>query len=429
MNIEAKINDSLPTKVATRSADEPTSPTVSRSNHDEGKLMKAVEWQGKKTVAVHERPVPVVTDPNDVILRVTSSCICGSDLHLYVGAMPGMAKGDVLGHEFMGVVEDVGPGVKDIKKGDRVVSSFDIGCGACHYCKKELYTSCETTNPTGGGQEKLWGHHSGGFHGYSHLTGGWEGGQAEYARVPFADLNCLKVPANLTDEQVVLLSDILPTAWHACELAYVGKGDVVAVWGAGPVGILAAQCSMARGAAQVIMIDDHDYRLEFAKAKVPGVQTINFATQKDVKQALHDIVPTGPDVGLECVGFHYAKSLTHKIEMALQIETDPADMLNEMIESVAKGGRLGVVGAYAGYTNHFNIGAFMEKGLSMRAGQTPVQHYWHKLLDMVKNGQLNPSVVITHELPLDKAADGYKMFNDKQDNCIKVVLKPQVKAS
>ncbi|KAK9817038.1 hypothetical protein WJX72_008732 [[Myrmecia] bisecta] len=397
-------------------------PSVVHQETD-GTTHHATEWHGTKDIRINpNRPKPAVTDPQDVILKVTTTNICGSDLHLYLGYMPGMKSGDVLGHEFMGIVEEVGPDVKSVKKGDRVVACFDIGCGHCFYCNRELFSCCDRSNPSLG-QEFLYGHRTAGLHGFGHLTGGWDGGQAEYARVPFADTNTIKVPQHLDDDQVVFLSDILCTAWHANELGGVGKDDVVAIWGAGPVGILAAHCAQVRGAKRVILIDNQAYRLKHAQAKLPGLEIINFA-EKDTLKALNELVPNGPDVGIEAVGFHYTKTMSSKVQMAVGLATDPSDMLNEIITAVRKGGRIGVVGVYAGKCNGFNIGAFMEKGMSMAAGQTPCQKYWHKLLEMIEAGKLDPTIVITHRLPLDKVAEGYKIFNEKTDGCIKVVLKP-----
>lgn len=391
--------------------------------HDDSRKMLGAEWHGKKNIQVHERSVPMITDPQDAILKVTATAICGSDLHMYVGSMPTMSKGDLLGHEFMGIIEDVGPEVKNFKKGDRVVACFDLGCGQCMFCSKNLHSSCTATNASQKQEFMYGGDHTAGIHGYSQMTGGYEGGQADYARVVFADTNLLHIPKEGPDEKYLLLSDVLSTAWHSTELAGVGDGDVVAIWGAGPVGQLAAQCAFARGAKRVIIIDREQYRLDAAKEVAPGVETINFMERKTLEQ-LREMVPDGPDCGIEAVGFHYAHSLLHKIEMALMLETDPSEMLNEIIYGVRKGGRIGVVGVYAGYCNHFNIGAFMEKGMHMAAGQTPCQAYWHKLLDMIQDGKLKPAAVISHILPLKEAAKGYQIFNDKVDNCTKVVLKP-----
>lgn len=389
---------------------------------DSAHPMHALTWHGKKDVRVEQVPKPMITDPQDVILRVTSACICGSDLHLYVGAMPGMKKGDILGHEFMGIVEEVGPEVRAIKKGDRVVACFDIGCGLCKPCQRKDFSCCDTTNPSKE-QEKLYGARTGGYYGYSHLTGGWEGGQADYVRVPFADINLMKLPSDLPDERVILLSDVLPTAWWANECAEVKQGDTVAVWGAGPVGILAAHCAFVRGASKVMLIDDVEYRLDHAKFKMPHLITINFAKEK-VKDELEKVVPGGPDCCIEAVGFHYVHSIVHKLETNLMLETDPSEIVNELIYCCRKAGRIALIGVYAGYANHFNLGALMEKALTIRGGQTPVQRFWPDLLAKVRSGELDPTMVLTHRLPLDKAPHGYKVFNDKEDGCIKVVLKP-----
>lgn len=398
--------------------------TVNAKKLENAPPMKGVAWMGKHHVSLVERQRPTITDPEDVVLRVTSTCICGSDLHLYEGYMVGMQKGDLLGHEFMGVVEEVGPQVKDINKGDRVVVSFDIGCGKCSYCHGTMFSSCNTTNPSAD-QEAMYGHRSGGFFGYSHMTGGYEGGQADYVRVPFANTNTLKVPGNMPDEKVVLLSDILPTAWHANEMGEVSEGKNVAIWGAGPVGMLAAHCAFHRGAARVVLIDKVPFRLEHAQKVIKGVEVIDYS-KENVEKVLKAKFPEfeGPDVCIEAVGFHYAKTLLHTVEQKVGLETDPSDIVNELLRCCRKGGCVSIVGVYAGYANHFNIGGFMEKALTMRGGQTPVQRYWHTLLDKITSGALDPTIVITHQLPLEQAAHAYKIFNNKEDNCIKVVLKP-----
>lgn len=393
------------------------------SKKDASRPMRAVEFHGKMDMKVKTRPRPMLTDPTDVILRVTTSCICGSDLHMYMGTIPGMKSGDVVGHEFMGVVEAVGPEVKDIKEGDRVVSAFDIACGQCSACQRKDFSGCDSTNPSME-QELMYKDRTAGMFGYSHITGGWEGGQAEYVRIPFADLNCLKVPEDMDDEHAILLSDILPTAWHANELGRVGKGDNVAIWGSGPVGILAAQCAFVRGAARVVIIDEVQSRLDFATKKVKGIETINFKEKKTVDE-LRKLFPHGPDVGIDAVGVHYVANLLHKLEVMVGLETDSTEVLNEIIYAVRKAGRIGIVGAYAGFANHFNLGAFMEKGMSMAAGQTPVQRYWPTLLPLVQSGELDPTTVITQILGLGDAPEAYKRFNAKEEGWVKVLLKPE----
>jgi threonine dehydrogenase-like Zn-dependent dehydrogenase len=396
-----------------------------------GEPMTAVTWSGSRDIRVVEVDRPALAHPEDVILRVTSSAICGSDLHLYTGNFPkgSMTKGDILGHEFMGKVHEVGDDVKNLAQGDRVVCCFDISCGRCDACRHELYTLCDKSNDSTA-QERLYRDKSGGYFGYSHLTGGWAGGQADYVRVPFAEQNLLKVPSEHErhgDLDVILLSDVLCTAWHACEMGNVSKGDTVAIWGAGPVGILTAQCAQHRGAKKVLLIDQEKYRLDFAERRLDprSLVTLNGRQHQHdggVAKAVRGVLPHGPDVCIEAVGFHYASTLLHKAEMSLGLETDPADVMNEIFTTVRKGGRVSVVGVYLGYVNHFNFGCFMEKGLTMKAGQTPVQRYWKDLLKKIENKDLEPRVVITHELPLEDAARAYQIFNDKQEGCVKVVL-------
>jgi threonine dehydrogenase-like Zn-dependent dehydrogenase len=393
--------------------------------------MKSLQWHGTKDIRlVEDTKVPMITDDKDVIIKVTNTAICGSDLHLYLGFMPGMLKGDLMGHEFMGIIEDVGPAVKSVQRGDRVVAAFDIACGHCFFCSKAQYSGCDSTNASKE-QELLYGQHTCGIFGYSHLTGGYEGGQAEYVRVPFADVGCIKVPDDVPDEKALLLSDILPTAWHATELGKVEAGNNVAIWGAGPVGCLAAHCAFSRGAARVVLIDCEEYRLKFAKEKIPQVETINFKKKKTV-DVLHEMFTVsgsyiGPDVAIEAVGFHYTKSSwIDFFEQKLGLETDPAYIINEMITCVRKGGRMSIVGVYSGYCNGFKIGAFMEKGLTMAAGQCPVQKYWEQLMELIQQGKLDPSFVVTHIAPLEKGPDMYKLFNDKKDGVVKVILRPGI---
>jgi threonine dehydrogenase-like Zn-dependent dehydrogenase len=363
----------------------------------------------------------MITEPKDALIRVTSTTICGSDLHLYLGEVPGMEKGDVMGHEFMGIVEQIGPQVKDIKPGDRVVVSFDIACGSCDYCQRAEYTLCDATNPSAE-MEKLYGHRTSGMFGYSHLTGGYEGGQAEYVRVPFADMNCLKVPSHLPDEKLLFLSDIVGTGWHANELAKISKGNTVAIWGAGPVGLMAAMWAKFRGAKRVIMIDGVSYRLQFARERL-GVETINF-TEHDVEDTLRIMIPGGPDAGIDAAGFRFPTTLLHKIQRAIKLETDSPQILTEIIRCVRKGGKIGIVGDYFAYTNQFPIGAFMEKGMEMSGGQSFTQRYWKELLGYIERGEVDPSFVITHKMTLEEGVEAYKMFDQKTNNAIKMFLKP-----
>jgi threonine dehydrogenase-like Zn-dependent dehydrogenase len=401
----------------------PTLVTI-QPKEDKSRTMKAVEWHGSKDIRVNSHhPVPMITDSSDIVLKVTSSGICGSDLHLYLGSMPGMVSGDIIGHEFMGIVMEVGPNVTTLKPGDRVVTCFDIACGQCRFCKDRLFSCCNSTNSSMD-MQTLYGARTAGFFGYSHLTGGYPGGQCEFVRVPFADINTLKIVDNtIPDEKVVLLSDILPTAWHGCELGEVHEGDNVAIWGAGPVGILAAHCALVRGAKEVVLIDEIEYRLTHAMVKLPSIHTINFSKEK-VYDALRKFFPDGPDVGIDCVGMHYAHSLANKVQIAMKLQTDSPEIVNDIIYNVRKGGRVSLIGAYGGMINGFNLGAFMEKQQTMRGGQTPVQRYWKQLLQMILDGVLDPTMVITHQVSLDEAPEMYKTFNDKLDNCVKVVLHP-----
>jgi len=416
-SIKSKIGVSAPQKTF---ASEFKFPTVDYKK-DPVKTMKALQWFGNEDVRVQTVPKPMITDPGDMILRVTSSTICGSDLHMYHSEVKDMRKGDILGHEFMGIVEEIGPDVKTLKVGDRVVCSFLIIDGKCNYCKMEQYSCCDGTNPSTL-MESIYGHRISAAFGYSHLTGGYAGGQAEFVRVPLADNNTLKVPEHLPDEKVLFLSDIVSTGWHANELGKVGKGDVVAIWGCGPVGLMAAAWAKFRGAARVISIDNVPYRLDTAKNKI-GVEVINF-NEKNVVETLQAICPGGPDVCIDAVGFRFPTSLAHKLQRALYLETDAPSIINEMVRVIRKGGRISLVGDYFGTANQFPIGPFMEKSLSMAGGQTHVQKYWKELLGYIERGEFDPTFVITHHMSLDKADECYRIFDRKEDNMLKVVLKP-----
>lgn len=382
--------------------------------------MKALVYRGNEDVRVEERPEPRVRDAGDVVVRVTSSGICGSDLHLYHGDIPDTEKGDVLGHEFMGIVEEAGSEVREVRTGDRVVASAIISCGSCWFCQQGLFSLCDTTNPNPVMQE-LYGQHITAVFGYSHLTGGFDGGQAQYVRVPFADVNCLKVPAELTDDQVLLLSDNVCTGWHAVELGGVGAGQTVAVFGCGPVGLLAMEACRVRGARRVIAVDRIPYRLEVARERFE-VETINFEEYDPVKRLREITFGRGPDVCIEAVGFRYARSLRHRVQTKLKLETDAIDALSDAIRGVRKGGTVSVVGDFIGFANQFPVGAMMEKGLTLRSGQVHVQRYWHDLLRRVQSGEIDPTFVITHHLPLSRAAEAYRIFDQKAHNVLKVVL-------
>jgi len=381
--------------------------------------MRALAWKGKQDIQYIEAPRPLITDQRDIVLKVTATTICGSDLHLYTGAMPNMHSGDIPGHEFMGIVISAGSEVQKIKVGARVVVAFDIACGNCDFCKREEYTACSETNPSLL-MENMYGHRSAALYGYSHLTGGVPGGQAEYVRVPFADVNCLEIPAELSDEQVLYLSDVVPTAYHGTELARVSEGDKVGVWGLGPVGIMAAKWCQVRKAGRVIGIDCVPERLDFAKKM--GIEVLNFK-EVNVLQALKEMTG-GLDAGIECAGFEYAKTITHKVEMAIGLETDTCDILSEMIYAVRPYGRIGIIGVYSGYTNHFPIGAMMEKQILVQGGQSPTQKHWKMCLEKIQKGEIDPTFMITHRGTLAQGPELYKQFHAREDGMIKVFLRP-----
>jgi threonine dehydrogenase-like Zn-dependent dehydrogenase len=387
--------------------------------------MKATVWTGKNSVEVRDVPDPKILDPQDAIIDITSTAICGSDLHLLQGFVPTMQKGDILGHEFMGRVVEVGPEVTTLKVGDRVVVPFPIACGACWSCQHGFFAGCENTNPNSWMAEKLFGNTTAGVFGYSHLTGGYPGGQAEYARVPFADVNPIKVPDELSDEQVLFLSDILPTGYMGAEMCDIEPGDVVAVWGAGPVGQFAMLSAKLLGAERVIGIDRFDYRLEMARDKV-GAETIDYE-QQDVLETLREMTGgRGPDKVIDAVGMEahsprpdYAYD---RAKQMLKLETDRPFALREAIMAVRNGGIVSVIGVYGGFIDKFPMGAVMNRGLQIRSGQCHVQRYMQPLLERIQAGEFDPSFVITHRLPLTEAARGYELFHQKLDGCEKVVL-------
>ena len=389
--------------------------------------MKANCWMGKKRVSVEEVPDPKILNSQDAIVRVTSTAICGSDLHLFNGFIPTMEKGDILGHEFMGEVVEVGRGVKNLRIGDRVVVPFPISCGVCSACQAGMFSVCENSNPNAWVAEKLMGHSPAGVFGYSHMLGGFAGGQAEYARVPFADVGPLKVPEELTDDQVLFLSDIFPTGYMGAEMCDIQKGDVIAVWGAGPVGQFAIASAYLLGAEKVIAIDRFDYRLRMAKDGAGAAETINYE-QVNVREALLEMTGgRGPDKCIDAVGMeahgHAAIYAYDRAKQALMLESDRPIALREAILNCRNGGVVSVIGVYGGFIDKFPMGSVMNRSLTIRSGQCHVQRYMKPLLERVQKGEIDPSFVITHRLHLDEAARGYDMFLNKQDNCEKVVLK------
>jgi threonine dehydrogenase-like Zn-dependent dehydrogenase len=392
--------------------------------------MRANVWSGRNTVQVENVPDPKILNAGDAIVRITSTAICGSDLHLYDGYIPTMEKGDILGHEFMGEVVETGPGVSRLKTGDRVVVPFPIACGKCWSCRHELYSVCENSNPNAGIAEKMFGHPTAGIFGYSHITGGYAGGQAEYARVPYADVGPIKIEDDLPDEKVLFLSDIFPTGYMGAEFCEITGGESIAVFGAGPVGQFAIASAVMLGAEQVIAIDQFDYRLAMARNRAGATDTINFAEDPDVVEQLKVLTGgRGPDAVIDAVGMeashgHAVLQAAERVKQATRSESDRGATLRDAILACRPGGIVSIIGVYGGLLDKFPAGALMNKGLSIKTGQCHVQRYTQPLYERVRNGDIDPSFVVTHRLPLDEAPNGYETFKHKQDECVKVVLKP-----
>jgi threonine dehydrogenase-like Zn-dependent dehydrogenase len=392
--------------------------------------MRANVWSGRNTVQVENVPDPKILNRHDAIVKITSTAICGSDLHLYDGYIPTMEKGDILGHEFMGEVVETGSEVERLSAGDRVVVPFPIACGRCEACRREQYSVCENSNPNAGIAEKMFGHGTAGIFGYSHLTGGYAGGQAEYARVPFADVGPIKIEEELEDDQVLFLSDIFPTGFMGAEMSEPSPEKVIAVWGAGPVGQFAIASARLLGAEQVIAIDKEEYRLRMALEQAGATATINFDEQPDVVETLKELTGgRGPDsvidaVGMEATHAHATIHAYDRMKQATRMETDRPHALREAIMACRPGGIVSVIGVYGGLLDKFPAGAFMNKGLTMRTGQCHVQRYLKPLLSRITAGDIDPSFVVTHRMELGRAPDAYETFKNKQDGCVKVVLKP-----
>jgi threonine dehydrogenase-like Zn-dependent dehydrogenase len=390
--------------------------------------MKAVCFWRKNEVRVADVPDPKILNPHDAIVRVTLTAICGSDLHLYDGYVPTMMKGDVLGHEFMGEIVEVGSEVRTLKVGDRVIVPFPIACGRCFYCQQELWSLCDNTNPNAWMVEAMYGFSGAGLFGYSHLYGGYAGGQAEYVRVPFADVSPLKIPDGLTDEQVLFLTDIFPTGYMAAEFCEIKPGDVVAVWGCGPVGQFAIKSARLLGAGRVIAIDRFADRLRLAREQSEA-ETIDYSDVDDVFTALKEMTGgRGPDACIDAVGMeahgHTVDALYDRVKQTMRLEMDRSHVLRQALHCCRKGGIVSIPGVYAGFIDKVPFGAAFGKGLKLRMGQCHVQRYTRQLLDRIQRGEIDPSFVITHRVRLDDAPDMYRTFRDKQDECIKVVMRP-----
>ena len=389
--------------------------------------MKANCWIKKKTVEVQDVPEPTILNSRDAIVRVTTTAICGSDLHLYNGFVPTMERGDVLGHEFMGEVVEVGPGVNNLAVGDRVVVPFPIACGGCLACQEGNFAVCENSNPNAWMASAMWGHSPCGIFGYSHMLGGFAGGQAEYVRVPFADVGPLKIPSGLTDEQVLFLSDIFPTGYMGAEMCNIKPGDVIAVWGAGPVGQFAIASARMLGAERVIAIDRFPYRLSMATERAGATETINYE-RDDVQETLNALTGgRGPDACIDAVGLeahgHGPMYAYDRSKQALMLQPDRPTALRQAIQACKNGGIVSIIGVYSGFIDRFPMGAVVNRSLTLRAGQCHVHRYMRPLLQRIEMGHIDPSFVITHRLPLSEAARGYDMFLNKVDDCEKVVLK------
>ena len=390
--------------------------------------MKAVCWMGIEKMSVEEVPEPKILNPRDAIVRITRTCICGSDLHLYNGYLPTMEQGDIVGHEFMGEVVEVGPGVdrEKLKVGDRVVVPFTIACGKCFFCAQGLWSLCDNTNPNAWIAEKLMGYSPSGLLGYTHMLGGYAGGQAQYARVPCADVGPIKVPEGLADEKVVFLSDVFPTGYMGAENCNIQPGDTIAVWGCGPVGQFAIRSAFMLGAQRVIAVDRLPERLEMAQKG--GAETINYEAVEDVVETLKDRTGNrGPDscidaVGMEAYG-HSLPFIVDRAKQAMKMATDRPNVLRQCILACRKGGTVSIPGVY-GFLDKIPFGAAMNKGLTFKMGQTHMMRYMRPLLERIERSEIDPSFVISHRLPLSRAPEAYKMFRDKKDHCTKVVLDP-----
>jgi threonine dehydrogenase-like Zn-dependent dehydrogenase len=389
--------------------------------------MRAVCWEGVNQVRVETVPDPQILNPRDAIIRVTSTAICGSDLHLYNGYIPTMKPGDILGHEFMGEVVEVGKENFALRPGDRVVVPFAIACGGCYFCQHGLWSLCDNSNPNAAQAQALYGFSGSGLFGYSHLYGGYAGGQAEYVRVPFADVGPLKIYNGLSDEQVLFLSDVFPTGYMAAENGQITQGDVVAIWGCGPVGQFAIKSAYLLGAARVIAIDRFPGRLQIAHDQ--GAEIINYAETSDLVEQLKAMTAgRGPDVCIDAVGMEAhgfgVEALYDGVMQTLRLETDRPLALRQAIQACRKGGTVSIPGVYSGFLDKVPLGAAFAKGLTFKMGQTHVHKYLHPLLHWIEQGKIDPAFIITHRLSLEEAPQAYELFKQKKDDCLKVILQP-----
>ncbi len=394
--------------------------------------MKALCWTGVDSVTVETVPDPTILNEGDAIVKVTASSVCGSDLHLLDGYLPAMREGDILGHEFLGEIVEVGPKAGDLRVGDRVVVGSIIGCGACWYCQRGEWSLCDNSNPNAGIPERLWGHSPAAIFGYSHVTGGFAGSHAEYVRVPFARHGAFRVPGNLSDDQAVFASDAVPTGWMAADMCNLSPGDVVAVWGAGGVGQMAARAAMLMGAGRVIIIDRLPDRLQIAQQRL-GVETLDY-TQTDVLEALRELTAgRGPDACIEAVGMEahgtgpaYAYD---RVKHALRLHSDRPTALRQAIQACRKGGTVSIVGVFGGWVDKFPLGAAMNKGLTLRMGQQHAQRYIPIVLERMSAGDIDPGYLATHPMPLEDGPRGYRLFKHKEDGCLRAVFHPDLSAS
>jgi threonine dehydrogenase-like Zn-dependent dehydrogenase len=392
--------------------------------------MKAVTFQGTGKMEVMTVPDPKIINPRDSIVQITSTCICGSDLHLFDGYIPSVRKGDIMGHEFMGIIVETGSAIKNLQKGDRVIVPFTISCGNCYYCKMGMTSLCDNSNPNAGAAEEFMGYSAAGLFGYAHLFGGYAGGQAEYARVPFSDFGCFKVPENLSDEQSVFLTDIYPTGFMAAENANIKPGDTVAIFGCGPVAQFAIRSAYMLGAGKVVAIDRYAERLEMARQG--GAETLNYEEVDVIDELKIMTGGRGPDSVIEAVGMEAHGTgigfIYDRVAVATGMETDRPTALRLAIQACGKGGTISMAGVFGGIVDKIPLGAAFNKGLTLKMGQTPVHKYLQPLTEYILNGDIDPSFVITHEVGLERAPEMYKTFRDKEDGCIKVVLKPSIAA-